>query len=107
MKIFRKLIRDKMPEIMKAQGKSLQVRVLENDKEYNEALQNKLVEEIQEMRQGEDPKKQIAYFYEIIDALIFLHGIARNEIIAEQKRQRDERGGFEKRLFLESERRYL
>lgn len=103
MKIFRKLIRDNMPEIMEKEGRKLNVRILNDDKEYNDALLNKLIEETQEMRQGENPKKQIAYFCEIIDALIALHGITREEIAVEKKRAKDERGGFEKRLFLETE----
>ncbi|MBI3274339.1 MAG: hypothetical protein HYZ69_04305 [Candidatus Colwellbacteria bacterium] len=60
MKIFKKLIRDKMPEIMEREGKKLVTRVLKDDKEYVEALLRKLIEEIQEMRQGDEPKEKIA-----------------------------------------------
>lgn len=101
MKIFQKLIRDNVPEIMEKEGRKLKIRTLNDNKEYNEALLNKLIEEIQEMRQGENPKKQIAYLYEIIDALVVLHGLTGKEIADEKKRAKDERGGFEKRLFLE------
>lgn len=103
MRIFKKLIRDNIPEIMEKEGRKLNVRTLNDDTEYNDALLNKLIEEIQEMRQGEDPKKQIAYFYEIIDALAALRGLTKKEIAGEQKRAKNERGGFEKRLFLEGE----
>lgn len=91
-----------MPEIMEREGKKLSTRVLTDDKEYIEALLRKMIEEIQELRQGgDDPKEKIAYLYEIIDALVAAHGFDRAEIAAIQKMRREERGGFTKRLFLE------
>ena len=100
MKIFRKLIRDKIPEMMRREGKKPIIRTLE-EKEYIEALERKLIEEVQEMRQGDDPKEKIAYLYEILDALIAARSFSK-EVIAEiQQKKRDERGGFSKHLFLE------
>lgn len=100
MKIFRKLIRDKIPEIIMAEGKKPNIHVLD-EKDYLEALERKLIEEVQEMRQGEDPKMEIADIYEVLDALINARGFSRDEILEIQKKKREERGGFEKRLFLE------
>ncbi len=100
MKIFRKLIRDKIPEILAQEGKKANIRILD-EKEYIEALERKLIEEVQEMRQGDDPKEKIAYLYEILDALIAAHGLHKEEVGNIQKIQHEERGGFTKRLFLE------
>ncbi|MBI2056518.1 MAG: nucleoside triphosphate pyrophosphohydrolase [Candidatus Sungbacteria bacterium] len=101
MKIFKKLIRDKIPEIMEREGKKLSTRVLTDDKEYIEALLRKMIEEVQELRHGDDPREKIAYLYEIIDALIAAHGFNKEEIFAVRKTRYKERGGFDKRLFLE------
>ncbi|MBI4132606.1 MAG: nucleoside triphosphate pyrophosphohydrolase [Candidatus Sungbacteria bacterium] len=100
MKTFRKLIHDKIPEIIAAKGEHARVRVLAGT-EFLPALENKLLEEVQEMRLGAEKKTEIADIYEVLDALIAAYGFSKEEIIAIQARKREERGGFEKRLFLE------
>lgn len=100
MKIFRKLIRDRIPEIIAAKGEKAITRVLD-DAEFLKALENKLLEEVQEMRQGADKKMELADIYEVLDALIQAYGFSRGEILQIQEKKRVERGSFEKRLFLE------
>ena len=100
MKIFRKLIRDRIPEIIAQNGEKAHVRVLD-DKEFLQALENKLLEEVQEMRQGADKKMELADIYEVLDALIQAYGFSKSEISKIQTKKRKDRGGFEKRLFLE------
>ena len=100
MKLFRKLIRDKIPEIIERDGNKANVRVL-NEAEFKTALENKLLEEVQEMRQGQDKKTEIADIYEVLDALIKANGFSKGEIAEIQKKKRGERGGFDRRLFLE------
>ncbi|TSC77856.1 MAG: hypothetical protein G01um101429_927 [Parcubacteria group bacterium Gr01-1014_29] len=108
MKIFKKLIRDNMPDIMAAKGTPIRTRVLEDDAEFIAALENKLLEEVQELRNKEKPALvQIAYMEEILDALAKAYGIPPEDIAAERKRKMEERGGFEKRLFLEEEQKTL
>lgn len=103
MKIFRKLIRDRIPEIMAVDGKRAVTRVLD-DAEFLTALENKILEEVQEMRQEADiahKKMEIADVYEALDALIRAYDFSKEEILALQEKKRAERGGFEKKLFLE------
>lgn len=101
MKIFRKLIRDKIPEIIAAKGEEANMRVLD-EAEFLKALENKLLEEVQEMRQKEaDKKMELADIYEVLDALIQAYGFSKEEIMALKEKKRLERGGFEKKLFLE------
>jgi predicted house-cleaning noncanonical NTP pyrophosphatase (MazG superfamily) len=100
MKIFRKLIRDKIPEIIK-DGKPV-TRVL-SDAEFLQALENKLLEEVQEMRdKNADKKMELADIYEVLDVLLKTYGFSKKEILEIQKKKREERGGFDKKLFLES-----
>lgn len=101
MKIFRKLIRDNIPEIMAAKGEKPVTRIL-NEEEYRTALENKLLEEVQEMRQGASKSEEIADIYEVLEALIAANGFSAEDIRALKEKKRAERGGFEKRLFLES-----
>lgn len=110
MKIFRKLIRDRIPEIISADGGRAVTRVLD-DGEYRIALENKLLEEVQELRHAQAPDaagrdtnkaEEIADIYEVLDALIAANGFAAADIRMLKEKKRAERGGFEKRLFLES-----
>jgi predicted house-cleaning noncanonical NTP pyrophosphatase (MazG superfamily) len=105
MKIFRKLIRDKMPEKLQAEGKEHAVRVLEDDTEYFEWLRRKLIEEIQEMTEEPDNtefiKTRLAYLYEIIDIMRNVKGFSAEEIELRKNKIIEERGSFDKRLLLE------
>ena len=101
MKVFRKLIRDRIPEIMAAKGERAVTRVLD-DAEFLTALENKLLEEVQEMRLGENKAEEIADIYEVLDALIQARGLSKNGIMKLKEQKRAERGGFEEKLFLES-----
>ena len=47
-----KLVRDRIPEIIAAEGKTPTVRIL-NDQEYEAALLDKLCEEVAELRAAE------------------------------------------------------
>ncbi|RJQ36526.1 phosphoribosyl-ATP pyrophosphohydrolase [Candidatus Parcubacteria bacterium] len=100
MKIFRKLIRDRIPEIIAAKGERAVTRVL-NDEEFAVALENKLLEEVQEMRLGDNKAEEIADIYEVLDALIRARGFSAEEIMRLKDKKRAERGGFEKKLLLE------
>lgn len=101
MKVFRKLVRDRIPEIIAANGEKAITRVLD-EAEFVTALENKLLEEVQEMRASKAERKvEIADIYEVLDALIRAYGFSKEEIMALKEKKRRERGGFEKRLFLE------
>lgn len=76
------------------------MRVLD-EQEYQEALERKLLEEVQEMRQGADKKMEIADIYEVLEALMRAHRFSEEEIRAMQREKHATRGGFEKRLFIE------
>ena len=101
MKVFRKLIRDRIPEIIAEKGERAVTRVLD-DAEYRTALEHKLLEEVQEMRQGTNKNEEIADVYEVLEALVAANGFSTADIQVLQEKKRVERGGFEKRLFLES-----
>ena len=58
------------------------------------ALENKLLEEGQEMRLGAEKRMEIADIYEVLDALISAYGFSKEEILKIQEKKRAERGGF-------------
>lgn len=100
-KEYYKLVRDRIPEIIRASGRECGIEIMD-DEEYRRALLDKLVEEAQEAAEAEpqDLVKELADLYEVIDAVIALHGIDRDEIRAKQQSRRTERGGFQNRIRL-------
>lgn len=104
-KIYNKLVRDKIPEIIAADNATANIRTLEQD-EFIKELFNKVKEEIEELvKAREDRKevmKEISDVYEVLDAIIKNLGLSKDEILKLQSERRDKRGGFKKRIFLES-----
>lgn len=85
---------------MANKGTPITTRVLDDDAEFIVALENKLLEEVQELRNKEQPALvQIAYMEEILDALVKAYHVTPEDITVERKKKYEERGGFEKRLF--------
>ena len=103
-KEYNKLVRDRIPEIIRESGRECAVEVM-SDSEYREALWQKLVEEAAEGRDAsrEIPEgivTELADLYEVIDAIMVAHGIQQETVLEEQERKRLKRGGFEARLRL-------
>ena len=98
-------MRDKIPEIIKAGGAEPKTRILEQA-EFLKALLEKLVEEAREAAEaGADKQeliKEIGDVYEVIDAIIENRGLNKAEIMKLKNKRRVERGGFSKKIFLES-----
>lgn len=80
MKIFRKLIRDTIPEIIAKDGQKAITRVL-NEQEFLAALENKLLEEVLEFRgDGADKKMEMADIRKVLGALMNGYGFSEEEI---------------------------
>jgi predicted house-cleaning noncanonical NTP pyrophosphatase (MazG superfamily) len=98
-KTHNKLVRDRIPEIIQAAGQEYATEVMALE-DYQQALREKLVEEAQEAADARDLIGELADLYEVMDALIKVYGIDPDAIGAEQRRKRDERGGFGQRIRL-------
>lgn len=107
MRIFKqnKLWRDKMIEIMEQNhGSKVHWRQL-SDKEFDEQIRIKLIEEAQEVVAAKDRKEliaELADLYEVIETLAELHGINKDDITLIQTQKKQERGGFTQRRFVET-----
>ena len=95
---YNKLIRDKIPEIIEADGKDYRVRKLDDD-EYLKSLNAKLQEELDEYQES-GKVEELADLLEIIYAILDHKGISRDKLEVIRRRKQQERGGFEKKLFL-------
>ena len=105
-KRYGKLVRDKIPEIIRAKGQIPNVRVMEAD-EYRRELLYKLIEESEEARRAADTNKnelstELADVLEVLDTVITEFGIDLDELRTLQTKRRNERGGFMGKIFLDS-----
>ena len=96
---YGKLIRDRIPEILEAEGLRYEVAPLDGAA-FRAALLAKLVEEAGEAAVARDADglvTEIADLLEVVDALLRAEGIDSARVLAEQTKRRAERGGFEGR----------
>lgn len=100
MKVYNKLVRDKIPEIIKADGKNCKTHVLSKD-EYITALEAKLNEEIVEY-QADQSLEEMADVLEVLYAICLEKGYSLEELEALRAKKANERGGFTKKIFLET-----
>lgn len=101
MKIYNKLVRDNIPEIMINNGARPVTKILE-DKEYYEELKKKLLEETKEFLES-DEIEEIADIEEVILAILKCKNTSFEEIEKIRKEKVIKRGSFDKKIFLEKE----
>lgn len=99
-KIYDKLVRDKIPEIIMKSGKTCLVEVLDNDK-YVDLLDKKLFEEMLEYYQDKSVE-ELADIVEVIYAIAKSRGLSVEEFEKIRNKKADERGGFDKKILLKS-----
>ena len=99
---YHKLVRDGIPHIIEAGGGQPVTRVLDQA-DYRAALRAKLMEEAEEAQAAPDRqlRSELADVLEVLQALTAAHGMSWDDVVAEAARKRDERGGFDQRIFLE------
>jgi len=100
MKIHNKLVRDKIPSIIKADGKEPKTRILD-DKEYLAELIKKLKEETAEFE--ENPSvEELADIKELTIAIREALGIHAGELEVTRRKKALTNGRFKQKIFLES-----
>lgn len=97
--IVGKLVRDRIPEIMRQQGLSPSVERIDGER-LRLALREKLVEEAEELRQAADLTEELADVQEVVDALIQAYGLDRDELEKVRAEKREKRGGFSSGWYL-------
>ncbi len=98
-----KLVRDNIPDIIRASGRTPVVTVL-GFEAFESALRDKLIEEASELHAAVDRSEiraEAADVMEVVIALAAYYGFSLNDVAKEANRRRDERGGFLKRLWLD------
>ena len=101
MKIHNKLVRDKIPEIIKSNGaRSCTTRILSDD-EYLIALNQKLQEELNEyLASGEI--EELADLEEVLRAILDAKSTSYDKFEEIRQNKANKRGAFKNKIFLES-----
>jgi len=96
-----KLIRDRIPEIIRQTGRKCEVETMSRS-EYYQALLNKLIEEAKEAAEAESNNlvEELADIYEVIDAILTNLEIDKDTVLTKQGQKRQEKGGFTNKLRL-------
>lgn len=96
--IYNKLVRDRIPEIIEASGKSCLCQTLD-DQAYLAALDQKLNEELAEYQQDKS-MEELADLLEVIRAVITARGSTWDKVEAIRKAKAEKHGGFEQKIWL-------
>jgi Uncharacterized conserved protein len=104
MKVYNKLVRDKIPKIIIDNGEKPIIRIL-LDYEYEQELLKKLNEEYEEVlsaKENDDLIEECADMLEVLLALIELKGYNMEDLLRTREEKNIKRGGFKQKIFLES-----
>ena len=98
-----KLIRDRIPEIIIANNKTLNIKVITDDTEFFSFLKKKLTEEVNEFLEATDDnnaQEEIADIFEVIEEICDFKQYKKDIIENYKLNKKNERGGFKKRIVL-------
>lgn len=103
-KVFNKLVRDKIPEIILKNGCTPEIEILDNQ-EYLHHLDEKLMEECNEVicaKNAKDKAEELADVLEVMYATAISFKIPFEEIEKVRLDKKEKRGGFDSKIFLKS-----
>ncbi len=101
MTTYNKLVRDRIPEVIAADGRVAKTHVAD-DAEFLERLKEKLREETEELITDMD-RGEVADVLEVLDALCAFNGWSAEDVQAIKAKKNAERGGFAGRIVLEED----
>ena len=99
MKVYNKLVRDKITDIIEADGRMVKYRILDNN-EYRQQLNSKLQEEVKEYL-DDNNVEELADIVEVVYGILNSMGVTIDEFEKVRIKKKEERGAFNKRIYLE------
>jgi len=96
---YNKLVRDRIPEIIKSKG-GVPVTHFANDAEYWHKLKEKLQEETDEFMKAENIE-EMADILEVIDAILDYKKFDKDELQKVKNNKSEERGKFKDKIVLD------
>lgn len=101
-KIYNKLVRDNIIDIIKNNGEEPIYSILD-DSNYVSCLEKKLYEEYLEVidSDGDDRVEELADMLEVIEALASTCDKTLDDVLVVKNNKRNKRGGFKEKIFLQ------
>ena len=97
-KLYHKLVRDRIPEIIEADGKTCICETLSHE-DYLRLLDEKLNEELAEYQDSKS-LEELADLLEVMQAVVKARGWTLKELEQIRADKASKRGGFEKKILL-------
>lgn len=97
-KIYNKLVRDHIPEIIESDGRKCTMEILPDDR-YLQMLDAKLDEELSEYQESK-ALEELADLLEVMRAVVKARGWSWEQLEQARQEKAVRRGGFEKKILL-------
>jgi predicted house-cleaning noncanonical NTP pyrophosphatase (MazG superfamily) len=99
---FNKLVRDKVPEILKEDGIKTEIYQVSDKQIFKEVLLSKLEEEALEASEADEGHllEELGDIETVIDAILELKGWSRKQLLAQQTKKDKQVGTFNKKIVL-------
>jgi predicted house-cleaning noncanonical NTP pyrophosphatase (MazG superfamily) len=100
--MYKKLVRDRIPEIILSKGETPITRIL-SDAEYKEELEKKLHEEYLEVidAAGDSRIEELADMLEVMEALAGVENKTLEDVLSVKAKKQEKRGAFKDKIYLE------
>lgn len=102
MPIYNKLVRDLIPQVIEAGGKTCSIRVLEQG-EHLEEIKVKMQEEALEFLEATSPKEaieELADILELVHTALQMYDVSYEQLEQIRTQKKRQRGGFLKGIYL-------
>lgn len=98
IKIYNKLVRDKIPEIIEESGRKCDIKIMPKE-EHSKLLEEKLKEEVNEFLQDKN-LEELADIMEVLIGLAQNLGYSEDDLLEKRLAKKNERGGFKEGIKL-------
>ncbi len=102
MPVYNKLVRDLIPQVIEAEGKTCSIRVLDSSEHLKE-IKEKMQEEAIEFKESASQKEaieELADILELVHAAIHMYGVSYEQLEQIRTQKKRQRGGFSKGIYL-------
>lgn len=98
-KVYNKLVRDKIPQVIE-QANSVPFTHVATEEEVKPLLLHKLIEELEEFKATPN-EEELADILEVIDGIAHAFNLDMDKVLTVKADKLEKRGGFKERIILE------
>lgn len=100
MKVYNKLVRDKIPQVIEEDGRKCETSIVSKE-QLLPLLEEKLKEEVNEFMQDRN-LEELADIMEVVFGLAENLGYSEEELLKKREEKKEARGGFKEGVFLKT-----